>query len=393
VFGAEFRTDPDQVALLRQVTPGAIWGAIGANTKLFAVGQYPSEAIWRVWVSLGIVVVLSTLSMFAWSLGSPLKKFRTALVWSWLASALVILFLLRGLTGQESGPMMEAPTIRWGGFLLTVVISVVAIVISFPIGILLALGRRTETRGVPYLWLIGMGLVFIYWGLAGLPGDTALVIPVLFRDPPILNISISATTAAVLQFAVVVGIFWAVGYFLRGNMIKTFSVVYIEAIRGVPFITILFMANILLPLFLPKDLDIDNLLRVIVGTIMFSAAYMAENVRGGLQAIPNGQYEAAMAVGLNGAQSTRLIILPQALRLVIPAIVGQCIGIFKDTSLVAIVGLFDLLRIAQVVVAQPDWLGLQQETYAFVAFVYWIFAFAMSRASQRLERNLGVGKY
>ena len=289
---------------------------------------------------------------------------------------------------------MEAPTTRWGGFLLTVVIAVVGIVISFPIGILLALGRRSQVRGVPYMWLIGMGLLFIYWGLGGFPTeDVTLTIPVLFSDPPIWVITLSTTAFVVLQFIVVVGIFWAVGYFLQGNMIKTFSVVYIEAIRGVPFITILFMANILLPLFLPKDLDIDNLLRVIVGTIMFSAAYMAENVRGGLQAIPKGQYEAAMAVGLSTAKSTRLIILPQALRLVIPAIVGQCIGIFKDTSLVAIVGLFDLLRIAQVVVAQPDWLGLQQETYAFVAFVYWIFAFAMSRASQRLERNLGVGKY
>jgi len=116
-------------------------------------------------------------------------------------------------------------------------------------------------------------------------------------------------------------------------------------------------------------------------------------VRGGLQAIPKGQYEAAAAMGLSTAQSMRMIILPQALRLVIPAIVGQFISLFKDTSLVSIVGLFDLLKIAQVVVAQPDWLGLQRETYAFVALVYWVFAFTMSRASQRLEKKLGVGKY
>ena len=116
-------------------------------------------------------------------------------------------------------------------------------------------------------------------------------------------------------------------------------------------------------------------------------------MRGGLQAIPKGQYEAAVAIGLSNAQSTRLIILPQALRLVIPALVGQCISFFKDTSGVAIVGLFDLLKIAQTVVAQQEWLGLQQETYAFVALVYWVFAFSMSRASQRIEKNLGVGKY
>ena len=389
VFGAEFRTDPTQVTLLKPDTPGAIWGVIGANDKLFAIGQFPSAQVWRIWLALGIVVGLGALSIFAWGFGASLKKFRRILVWAWLASIVVNLLLLRGI-----GPIDPVSTTRWGGFLLTVVISVLGIVVSFPIGVLLALGRRSQVRGVPYLWLFGGGLLFIYWGLGNFPaGPTTLNIPVLFRDPPIWLVTLSPVTYATLQFALIVGIFWAISYYLQGNMIKTFSVVYIEAIRGVPFITILFMANILLPLFLPRNIDIDNLLRVIVGTILFSAAYLAENVRGGLQAIPNGQYEAAMAVGLNGSQSMRLIILPQALRLVIPALVGQAISLFKDTSLVAIVGLFDLLRIAQVVVAQPDWLGLQRETYAFVALVYWIFAFAMSRGSQRLERNLGVGKY
>jgi general L-amino acid transport system permease protein len=161
----------------------------------------------------------------------------------------------------------------------------------------------------------------------------------------------------------------------------------------VPLITVLFMANIMLPIFLPRNVTVDNLLRVVIGIIMFSAAYQAENVRGGLQAVSKGQYEAAMSIGLSTAQSMRLIILPQALRAVIPAIVGLFIGLFKDTSLVAIVGLIDLLRVAQIVVAQPQWLGLHKETFAFVALVYWVFAFAMSQASQRLERKLGVGQY
>lgn len=394
VFGAEFRTDPDSVSLLKDGTPGAIWGVVGANQKLFAVGQYPSEVLWRVWLALAIVIVLAVLSVLAWGFGSPLKRFRPLISWAWLASILVNLFLLSGLSGVDSGPMQLVSTTRWGGFLLTIVISVIGIGVSFPIGVLLALGRRSQVRGVPFLWLIVAGLLFIYWGFGNFPTEaTELNIPVLFRSPPIWVVNLSPVVYAALQFIIVVGIAWAVGYYLQGNMIKTFSIVYIEVIRGVPFITVLFMANILLPLFLPKDIDVNNLLRVIVGTILFSAAYLAENVRGGLQAIPNGQYEAAMAVGLNGSQSMRLIILPQALRLVIPALVGQAISLFKDTSLVAIVGLFDLLRIAQVVVAQPDWLGLQQETYAFVALIYWIFAFAMSRGSQRLERNLGVGKY
>jgi general L-amino acid transport system permease protein len=389
IFGAEFRADAESVAVLRPETPGAIWGIIGANSKLFSVGQYPSEVIWRVWASLGIVLGLAGLSVFAWGLGSPLKKLRKPLVWAWLASIVVILLLLQGV-----GPMQEAPTTRWGGFLLTVVISVIGIVASFPIGVLMALGRRSQTRGVPFLWAWGAGLLLIFWGFGNFPTEAVIVnVPLIFRDPPVWIVTLSPVVYAALQAVILIGAFWAVGHFLQGNMIKTFSVLYIEMIRGVPLITVLFMANTLLPLFLPKDIDIPNLLRVIVGVIMFSAAYMAENVRGGLQAIPNGQYEAAMAVGLSGAQSMRLIILPQALRLVIPAIVGQCIGLFKDTSLVAIVGLFDILKMAQTVVAQSEWLGLQRETYAFVALVYWIFAFAMSRASQRLERKLGVGQY
>jgi general L-amino acid transport system permease protein len=398
VFGAIFVTDPETVAILRPVTPGAIWGIVLANLRLFAIFRYVVEGseivIWRIYASLGVILVLSGLSAAAWSFGSPLKRWRKVLVWLWLLSFPVIYFLLRGIPGSETGLFQEVPTNRWGGLLLTLVLSAVGILVSFPIGVIMALGRRSQIRGVPYLWAIGAGLLFIYWGFGGWPSEAVtLNIPVLFRDPPIWKVTLSPVAFAALQAIVVIGIFWIISYYNKGNMIKTFSVLYIELIRGVPFITVLFMANIMLPLFLPKGFEIDNLLRVTVGVILFSAAYMAENVRGGLQAIPRGQYEAAMAVGLSTAQSTRLIILPQALRLVIPAIVGLFIGLFKDTSLVAIVGLFDLLRVAQVVVAQSDWLALQTEAYAFVAFVFWIFAFAMSRASQRLERNLGVGKY
>ncbi len=394
VFGALFSTDTGTVALLRPDTPGAIWGIIGVNKKLFAVFQYPVDALWRVWASLAIIIALGALSFLAWGFGSPLKKLRGLLAWSWLASIFVILFLLRGMPDSDTGLLPGVPTNLWGGFLLTVVISVLGIVLSFPIGVVMALGRRSEVRGVPYLWVWGVALLFIYWGFGGYPTEPITMnIPILFRDPPIWIVTLSPIMFAVLQAVILIGLFWAVGNYFKGNMIKTFSILYIEIIRGVPLITVLFMANILLPLFLPREVEIDNLLRVVVGVVLFSAAYLAENVRGGLQAIPNGQYEAAMAVGLNGAKSMRLIILPQALRLVIPAIVGQCISLFKDTTLVAIVGLFDLLKVAQTVATQPDWLLLQRESYAFAALVFWIFAFAMSRASQRLERNLGVGKY
>ncbi len=173
---------------------------------------------------------------------------------------------------------------------------------------------------------------------------------------------------------------------------RTISVVYIEVVRGVPLVTILFMAQVMLPLFLPAGMTVDRVLRAMVGIVLFSAAYMAENVRGGLQAIPKGQYEASDALGLNGLQKTTLIILPQALRLVIPIIVGQFIALFKDTTLVAIVGLLELLGIGRAVLAQPAFIGLQIEVYIFISAIYWVFSYAMSYASRRLEITLGVGE-
>jgi general L-amino acid transport system permease protein len=395
VFGAEFRSNAESVTLIRDVTPGAIWGIIAANARLFAIGRYPIDVIWRAWLSLGLIMVMAALSLGAWNFGSPLKQFRKVIVWGWLASLLIIIFgFLSGVPGVTEGPLRQVSTTLWGGLMLTLVIATVGILFSFPIGVVMALGRRSEVRGVPLLWVWGAVGLVIYWLLAGFPADeTTLNVPVLFRDPPIWPVTLSWLSMAMLQALVVLGVFWAIGYYFQGNMIKTFSIVYIELIRGVPLITVLFMANVMLPIFLPKELEVNNLLRVIIGVILFTAAYMAENVRGGLQAIPKGQYEAAEAVGLSTAKSMRLIILPQALRLVIPAIVGMCISLFKDTSLVALVGLFDLLNIARTIVAQPDWLGLQRETFAFVALVYWVFAFSMSRASQRLEQKLGVGKY
>ena len=151
------------------------------------------------------------------------------------------------------------------------------------------------------------------------------------------------------------------------------------------------MGSILIPIFMP-GFDINQVLRMMIGITFFSAAYMAENVRGGLQGIPRGQHEAAQAIGLNYAQTMLLIVLPQALRSVIPAIVGQFIALFKDTSLVAIIGLIDLLGVAKSVIANPDWLGLQAEVYLFAAVIYFVFCYAMSYASQDVETDLGVGK-
>lgn len=187
------------------------------------------------------------------------------------------------------------------------------------------------------------------------------------------------------------GIVLALGRRSHMPIVRSVSVVYIEFWRGVPLITVLFMASVMLPLFVPEEMTFDKLLRALIGIVMFQSAYMAEVVRGGLQAIPKGQYEAAEALGLSYWQRMNLIILPQALKLMIPGIVNTFIALFKDTSLVLIIGLFDILAIVQTALNDPEWLGYSTEGYIFVALVFWIFCFGMSRYSQQLERKLHTG--
>lgn len=344
----------------------AEWQVVLVNMRLFMVGQYPIDQIWRIWLAVHLVVVtlglawgvmlgrrylragavvvalplllalapkmavavrlnvalVGVLGVAAWALGYTQRKQHWV---RWLTRALllgyfpVLILLIRGL-GPE-GFLRYVPTNLWGGLMLTFLLTIVGIALSFPLGILLALGRRSTLQAV-----------------------------------------------------------------------RLFSVIYIEIIRGVPLVTVLFMAQVMLPLFLPPGMTIDRVLRAMAGIVLFSAAYMAENVRGGLQAVPPGQYEAAWAIGLNRFQTMSLIILPQALRNVIPVIVGQFIALFKDTSLVAIVGLLDLLGIASTVLAQPEFIGKQREVYTFIALIYWVFSYAMSYASRRLEEALGVGE-
>jgi general L-amino acid transport system permease protein len=298
----------------------ARWSAVTTNLWLFFVGPFPREELWRVWACVIMVLLLGLLSWAVWGpLGRDRAGARRWVITGWLLSFPVTLLLLRGLGGNSALPPVG--TNLWGGLLLTFVLAIVGIVASFPLGVLLALGRRSS-------------------------------LPV----------------------------------------VRLFSTLYIELIRGVPLVTVLFMAQIMLPLFLPEGMRVDKVMRVIAGFTLFTAAYIAENVRGGLAAVPMGQYEAAKAVGLSGPQVMVLIVLPQALRAVIPPIVGQFITLFKDTSLVAIVGLMDLLNIAKSVVAQPEFMGLKREVYFFVAVIYFVFSYALSYASRRLEVALGVGE-
>ncbi len=178
----------------------------------------------------------------------------------------------------------------------------------------------------------------------------------------------------------------------QGNVIAATSAAVIEFVRGVPLITLLFMGIIMAPFFLPEGITLANIWAVILAYAFFSAAYMAELIRGGLQALPRGQYDAADAIGLNTLQKMRFIILPQALRIVIPGIVGQFIGSFKSSSLVAIVGLAELLGVVTLIVSNPNWLGLRQELFVFIGIIYFTGSFIMSWYSRRLETRLGVGQ-
>ncbi|MBR0652391.1 amino acid ABC transporter permease [Roseomonas terrae] len=191
-----------------------------------------------------------------------------------------------------------------------------------------------------------------------------------------------------LAFAFPLSILVALGR--RSNLpaIKVLCVLYVELIRGVPLISLLFMASVMFPLFLPEGMNIDKLLRAQIAIILFAGAYLAEVVRGGLQALPKGQYEAADAMGLTYWQKTGLIILPQALRLVIPPLVNTFIGFFKDTSLVLIIGIFDLLTAGKTAIVEPAWQGFGVEVYVFVGLIYLVFCFAMSKYSQALETDL-----
>ena len=187
------------------------------------------------------------------------------------------------------------------------------------------------------------------------------------------------------------GVLLALGRQSKLPAIKTLCVVYIEMIRGVPLISLLFMSSIMFPLFLPDGMTIDKVLRAQVAIILFTAAYIAEVVRGGLQAMPRGQYEAADSLGLTHPQTMRLIILPQALKIVIPPTVGILLSAFKDTSLVVIIALYDVLKTTKVTLQNPNWTGYSTEAYLFLALLYFVFCYAMSSYSRRLEKELHTG--
>jgi general L-amino acid transport system permease protein len=294
---------------------GACWPFVWERLPYFIYGSYPISERWRVDVffvmlAIGIVWLL-------W-LNAPRRDLGAIYFFVVLPVSSFIL-----LTGWSAIGLRPVDTVLWGGVLVTIVVAAVGIVVSLPLGILLALGRRS-----------------------------------------------------------------------RMPVVRSLSIIFIEFVRGVPLVTVLFMASVMLPLFVPEQLSPDKLVRALVGIALFASAYMAEVVRAGLQAIPKGQYEGAMAVGLRYWLMMRLIILPQALKVTIPNIVNTYIGLFKDTTLVFIVGIFDLLRTIEVARIDPKWATPVTSTtgYVVAAIFYLIFCYGMSRYARAMEARLARGE-
>ncbi|MGL5080911.1 MAG: amino acid ABC transporter permease [Microcoleaceae cyanobacterium] len=343
----------------------AQWRVIPANLPLFFAGRFPADQYWRLWVIVGMIFLLAGLTwgmlarnvsrlysptvvlglsllailvaliptpvlyrgvllglltglvIMVWVgrwLGNLRPQFVSWLPFAWFTSLILAVWLISGGLGLK-----PVETSLWGGLMLTLLMSVISILLSLPLGVVLALGRQSS-------------------------------LPV----------------------------------------IRGLSIAYIEVVRGLPLITILFMGQVLLPLFLPEGMRPDRVLRAIIGLTMFSSAYLAENVRAGLQAIPRGQTEAAKALGLKTPLALGLVVLPQALKISIPSIVGQFISLFQDTTLLAIVGLVELLGISGSILANPKFLGRYSEVYLFVGTLYWLFCYSMSMAARRLEQQLNT---
>ncbi|MCA9949890.1 MAG: amino acid ABC transporter permease [Anaerolineales bacterium] len=415
---------------------GATWGVIVGAWDLLMYGRFPREQLYRVWAVVAFFVVMAIVSFAAnksglWERINPLRKVLLAL---WVVSPVIVYILLAGVPADgdfinprtliigeilvlgtfalvawqrvikfswlsliiwafawpaayivwraigRTGAFRPINVSLWGGLLLTLIIASAVIILSFPMGMVLALGRRSQIRGIPW-WLIWpVAIIVTIWGFT--------------TSTPEILASADNTAQQVIAFwpLLILLLAYILNTTFKGNVIAAASTAFIEFIRGVPLITLLFMAIIMAPFFLGEGATLENVWAVILGYALFSAAYMAELIRGGLQAIPRGQYDAGDAIGLNTFQKMRFIILPQAITIVIPGIVGQFIGSYKSSSLVAIVGLFELLGITRVIVSNPQWLGLRLELYVFVGVVYFVGSFIMSWYSRRMEARLSIGQ-
>lgn len=425
-------------ALLRLLTwafGGAEWAVVTENFGQYMAGLYPAASYWRLWTCLAMIAALAGVSWgvlarnqkqlfsrnvliglgavallfvvwpmtrphLAWILGSMVLlvagaalgkafglKVNGAATWvsgMWFLSYLIALYLFGG------GPFFgKAPVVGPSIFYR-------AVTFGLPLWTGWQLAKRIDVPGIPKL--LGDIILFIVGFIV--PFQLLRYIPYwLGLDFGLKSISSSSWGGLSLTLLLAIsgialcfpaGVLLALGRRSKLPVVRGFSVAYIELIRGVPLISILFMGQVLIPLFLPEGVRPDRVVRAIIGLTIFSAAYLAENVRAGLQSIPQGQTEAAQSLGLNKPLTTALIVLPQALKIAIPAIVGQFISLFQDTTLLGIVGLIELLGITQSLSANPKYLGDYAQAYLFIATIYWIFCYAMSYGSRRIEESLNT---
>ncbi|MEW6258696.1 MAG: amino acid ABC transporter permease [Thermodesulfobacteriota bacterium] len=286
---------------------GACWSIITANYRFILFGFYPYELQWRPTIAVVLLVGLLLISRNR-------RFWKKPLLYAWIVGLFTMEILMQGGWG-----LRRVESDQWGGLPLTFLLAVFGLAAAYPLGVVLALGRRSKLA-----------------------------------------------------------------------VIRVLSIVYIETVRGVPLVSLLFMSAVVFPLFLPEGVTINKILRAQAAIILFTAAYIAEVVRGGLQGIPKGQYEAAESLGLNYVQTMRLVVLPQALKIVIPPSVSVLISAFKDTSLVVIIALYDLLKTTQATLSNPNWMGFSSEAYFFLACIYFICCYTMARYSRRLEKELGA---
>ncbi len=292
------------------ILTAADWSVVNANLPLFAAGSYPEPERWRPIAWFIALTVLALATMILPGRGRFARWCRLLLPWCWISMIPLGVGLMAGGLGLSA-----VPSRAWGGLSLTLLLTVCSGALALPLGILLALGRRSD-------------------------------LPV----------------------------------------IRSFSRLYIDLMRAVPLIAVLFFGQLLIPLFLPMQLEINRVLRAVVAFGLFAAAYVAEDVRGGLQAIPITQTEAAAALGLSPLQSLQLVVLPQALRIAVPALTNQAIGLLQNTSLMALLGLVELLGIGRSLLANPAFIGRHLEVYVWLGALFWLFCTAMALLARTIER-------
>ena len=348
---------------------GACWALIHEKYRYIFFGSFPYAQHWR--PLLAVVVMLAMLISSA-----DRRMWNSRLLWIWAIGTFVTFLLMFGVISIPLGLILfVALAVGGTGFLIRRHIANQTEVVAW--GVLAAIGA--------------LGLVLRIVGV--LPAWAITIAPFDYVETGLwggLPVTLILATYG-LAFAFPYGVLLALGRRSKLPLIKGLCVGFIELIRGVPLISLLIMASVMLPLFLPQGTTIDKFLRALVAVILFAGAYIAEIIRGGLQSLPKGQFEAAEAMAFSYPQKTILIILPQALRVVIPPLINTFIGFFKDTSLVLIIGIFDFLNTANQALVDPNWAGFPAEVYLFAAFVYFCFCFSMSRYSKYLEVELNKG--